>query len=131
MSVSKWAYTPEVCDGGGCPGDCDLCDKPKNMEDEDDTTDYIKREDAVAYPLSWEHYDKKNGNRHFIAGVESYREYIESIPSADVRDDATAHKVVGGGERDGSTCWFECSNCHAMVDINDKYCSECGARFKA
>lgn len=36
MSVSKWAYTPEVCDGGGCPGDCDLCDKPKNMEDEDD-----------------------------------------------------------------------------------------------
>ena len=33
MSVSKWAYTPEVCDGGGCPGDCDLCDKPKNMED--------------------------------------------------------------------------------------------------
>lgn len=47
-------------------------------------TDYIKREDAVVYPLSWEHYDKKNGNRHFIAGVESYREYIESIPSADV-----------------------------------------------
>ena len=36
MSVSKWAYTPEVCDGEGCPGDCDLCDKPKNMEDEDD-----------------------------------------------------------------------------------------------
>lgn len=38
MSTSKWAYTPEVCDGGGCPGDCDLCDKPKNMEDEGDDT---------------------------------------------------------------------------------------------
>ena len=36
MSVSMWSYCPEVCDGGGCPGDCDLCDKPKNMEDEDD-----------------------------------------------------------------------------------------------
>lgn len=36
MSVSMWSYRPEVCDGGGCPGDCDLCDKPKNMEDEDD-----------------------------------------------------------------------------------------------
>ena len=36
MSVSKWAYDPRYCDGGGCPGDCDLCDKPKNMEDEDD-----------------------------------------------------------------------------------------------
>lgn len=38
MSVSMWSYRPEVCDGGGCPGDCDLCDKPKNMEDEDDDT---------------------------------------------------------------------------------------------
>lgn len=36
MSVSMWSYRPEVCDGGGCPGDCDLCDKPKNMEDEDE-----------------------------------------------------------------------------------------------
>ena len=36
MSVSKWAYTPEVCDGDICVGDYDLCDKPKNMEDEDE-----------------------------------------------------------------------------------------------
>lgn len=72
MSVSMWSYRPEVCDGGGCPGDCDLCDKPKNMEDEDEEElrafvenilldkreemtrmidkrgdDYIKRKDAV------------------------------------------------------------------------------------
>lgn len=47
MSVSMWSYRPEVCDGGGCPGDCDLCDKPKNMEDEDDMDDYIKRKDAI------------------------------------------------------------------------------------
>lgn len=26
MSVSKWAYTPEKCDGQPCVGDCDLCD---------------------------------------------------------------------------------------------------------
>ena len=25
MSVSKWAYTPEVCDGKYCVGDCDKC----------------------------------------------------------------------------------------------------------
>lgn len=48
--------------------------------------DYIKREDAIAYPLSWDHYDKKNGNRHFIAGVESYREYVEDLPTADVAE---------------------------------------------
>ena len=25
MSISKWAYTPEVCDGKYCVGDCDRC----------------------------------------------------------------------------------------------------------
>ena len=28
MSVSKWAYTPERCDGDYCCGECDLCRKP-------------------------------------------------------------------------------------------------------
>ena len=32
MSVSKWAYDYEVCDGRPCPGDCDKCDIPKNPE---------------------------------------------------------------------------------------------------
>lgn len=54
---------------------------------------------------------------------------IDTQPTADVRENITAHKVIGGGEHEGATCWFECSNCHTMVDINDKYCSECGARF--
>ena len=27
MSVSKWAYKPEKCDGDYCPGDCDNCSK--------------------------------------------------------------------------------------------------------
>ena len=79
MSVSMWSYRPEVCDGGGCPGDCDLCDKPKNMEEEDDMTDYIKREDA----------------RHYIniasAGMNDVQKvvikamhYIDSVAPADV-----------------------------------------------
>lgn len=34
MSVSRWAYDPEICDGGGCPGDCDLCNKPNEMDDD-------------------------------------------------------------------------------------------------
>ena len=91
MSVSKWAYTPEVCDGGGCPGDCDLCDKPKNMEDEDDMTDYIKREDAI---------DAINKAEVKDIAVDRVRR----ISPADVRDDATAHKLVCGGDRDGYIC---------------------------
>ena len=32
MSVSKWAYTPEKCDGDYCCGDCDHCDKTTEFE---------------------------------------------------------------------------------------------------
>ena len=57
-------------------------------------------------------------------------EKIRGLPStADVRDYATAHKVVGGGERDGATCWFECDCCGLAVDIGDVFCKHCGARF--
>lgn len=58
-----------------------------------------------------------------------FDEIIDLQPTADVRDDATAHKVVGGGERDGATCWFECDNCGLAVDIGDVFCKHCGARF--
>lgn len=57
-------------------------------------------------------------------------EIIDDIPTADVRENITAHKVIGGGEHEGATCWFECSRCGKTVDVNDKYCSECGARFE-
>lgn len=56
--------------------------------------------------------------------------YICHMPHIDdIRDDATAHKVVGGGERYGATCWFECDNCGLAVDIGDVFCKHCGARF--
>lgn len=32
MSVSKWAYEPDKCDGEPCVGDCDLCNKAKDDE---------------------------------------------------------------------------------------------------
>ena len=63
--------------------------------------------------------------------VSLVNETIDDQPTADVRKNIKAQKVIGGGEHDGATCWFECGNCHTMVDINDKYCSECGARFES
>ena len=52
---------------------------------------------------------------------------IDIEPTADVRENITAHKVIGGSEHDGATCWFECSHCHGSVDIEDAYCKHCGA----
>lgn len=40
MSVSKWAYDPERCDGDYCPGDCDNCSKW--MDDEEEEEDVVK-----------------------------------------------------------------------------------------
>ena len=36
MSVSHWAYDPDKCDGDFCPGECDIC--PKREEDDDNET---------------------------------------------------------------------------------------------
>lgn len=46
--------------------------------------EYISKEDVLRFPIRSNHYDKKNGNEHFIYGVESVMEYIENIPPADV-----------------------------------------------
>ncbi len=57
----------------------------------------------------------------------TFMEWIKEMPTADVRKNIHAQKVIGGGERDGATCWFECSHCHGTVDIEDAYCKHCGA----
>ena len=35
MSVSLWAYEPSKCDGNVCVGDCDLCSKADEEEEND------------------------------------------------------------------------------------------------
>lgn len=85
-------------------------------------SDYIKREDAIEQARrNW------TGEGDWIASTEI--NLLKNLPTANVRDDATAHKVVGGGERYGATCWFECDNCGLAVDIGDVFCKHCGARF--
>ena len=32
MSVSLWAYDPDICDGDYCPCDCDFCRKAYDRE---------------------------------------------------------------------------------------------------
>lgn len=42
MSVSKWNYEPDKCDGHYCPGDCDLCSiEEEREEDESRSKDTI------------------------------------------------------------------------------------------
>ena len=101
--------------------------------------DLISRQAAIDYCyqlINVEHQqgsDEMNYGQERVNQTETILHHLEFMPSAqptaDVRDDATAHKVVGGGDRDGSTCWFECDNCGLAVDIGDVFCKHCGARF--
>lgn len=45
MSVSKWAYDPNKCEGQMCVGDCDICSKKDELSEE-----YIR--DACDF-LNW------------------------------------------------------------------------------
>lgn len=79
--------------------------------------DLISRQAAIdiAYPFD-------DNERNLI-------DALEDLPTADVRENVKAEKVVGGGELDGSTCWLECSECGCSVEHFDNYCSCCGAEF--
>lgn len=51
-----------------------------------DKKEYIEREALLKYPIRRGNYDTKNGDIHFINGIESVLEYAKSLPPADVQE---------------------------------------------
>ena len=49
-------------------------DKPKDRSEE-----YVKLSDIQKFPIRLTHYDKENGNIHFVLGIETVIEYIEGL----------------------------------------------------
>lgn len=45
---------------------------------------YIKLDDLQKFPIRQDHYDKENGNEHFINGIETVFEYAENLPTYDI-----------------------------------------------
>ncbi len=93
--------------------------------------DNISRKAALAYPLSWDHYDKEHGNRHFICGVESYREYIASLPSTDRTGEWLP--IVEKYDDTKYLTAVRCSCCKKVKDLahyKDSFCPECGADMR-
>lgn len=94
--------------------------------------EYIKRDEALSFPFANGKYDHKNANEHFIFGCESYREWLENLPIADVRENVHAKWILVD---DGTDYWafWECSNCHnecyAEGKMRMKYCPACGAQM--
>ena len=42
----------------------------------------IDLEELQKFPIRADHYDKKNGNKNFVLGIESLMEYAENLPIA-------------------------------------------------
>ena len=90
--------------------------------------EYIERGALMQFPIRRNHYDRKNGNKHFINGIESVLEYAENLPAADV-----APVMHGRWIYKSSSDMWVCSRCGRGVNANpegiDLYCYHCGAQM--
>ena len=90
--------------------------------------EYIERGALMQFPIRRNHYDRKNGNKHFINGIESVLEYAENLPAADV-----APVVHGRWIYKGDSDMWVCSRCGRSVNADpegiDLYCYHCGAKM--
>lgn len=68
---------------------------------------YINREEALSFPFANGRYDHKNADENFILGCESYKEWLENLPTADVIS------VV------------RCKDCKYAYMTDDGYCNWC------
>lgn len=41
---------------------------------------YVKLDDIQSFPIRLDNCDRKNGNIHFILGIESVLEFVEYLP---------------------------------------------------
>lgn len=84
-------------------------------------TEYIKREELMEFPIRRNHYDRENGNKHFINGIETvHGRWIKDNDSFQTDD--------------YYCCYFDytCSECGEIVNDRYKlpnYCPDCGRRW--
>ena len=90
--------------------------------------EYIEQGALMQFPIRRNHYDRKNGNKHFINGIESVLEYAENLPAADVSPVVHGRWIYKGD----SDMWV-CSRCGRSVNADpegiDLYCYHCGAKM--
>ena len=90
--------------------------------------EYIERGALMQFPIRRDHYDRKNGNRHFINGIESVLEYAANLPAADVAPVVHGRWYI----LDGYKTRRVCSVCGWDVPEYGKFysfCPNCGAKM--
>lgn len=89
--------------------------------------EYISREAALSFPFANGQYDREHADEHFIHGCESYREWIEQLPAADVVEVRHGRWIKDG--EDGPVYCSECGEEHEWEDYRASYCDACGAKM--
>jgi hypothetical protein len=75
----------------------------------------IYLEDLLRFPIRIDHYDKVNGNEHFVFGVETVLEYAEYLPTVDAVEVVHGRWILTAHEEYVNYRWnvtAECSECH-------------------
>lgn len=81
----------------------------------------------LKYPIRIDNYDKKNGNKHFVLGIESVLEFAEQLPTIDAVEVVHGYLIHGYcGEYDN---FDNCSICGARNLEDSEYCCQCGAKM--
>lgn len=91
--------------------------------------EYIERDALMQFPIRRDHYDRKNGNEHFINGIESVLEYAENLPAADVAPMVHGQWETNSDRPDSLIC----SVCKCGFDMwkhdPHNFCPNCGAKM--
>lgn len=101
--------------------------------------DLIRRSDVLKYPLRRDTCDKKNANPHFINGVESVMEYVETLTAVEVEPVVQGEwEVVHGVLTPGGDPLLRCPRCRSResehlcgveCSIEWDFCPKCGAKL--
>lgn len=94
--------------------------------------EYIKREELMEFPIRRNHYDRKNGNKHFINGIETVLEYAENLPAADVAPVRHGRWIDKGEYAVCTECGGRSGTQYDSVEpipLMTQFCQNCGAKM--
>lgn len=150
MSVSKWAYSPERCDGEVCVGDCDLCPKAKSSPSNiwmkigehigeimnllfEDTTE-MTTEEAIDQLASMRCHaeDMRDAEDEKSVWAKDIQAICMAIDA--LKKQPKPGRWIANVDRWGDTLTtvngYRCSECKAFNTYKDNYCPNCGAKME-
>ena len=93
--------------------------------------EYIERGALMQFPIRRDHYDRENGNEHFINGIETVLEYAENLPAADVAPVVHGRWIYKGEYAVCTECGGRSGTQYDGVEpipLMTQFCPNCGAK---